>query len=218
MSSLVSSPIDDKTYSSESEYSNADLYASDLPLSFARRLITLDFRARSGSTIAPLDIVVEEAPNVDSTNTESRVDRISPEPPYIPSVARRASWSAIDAASAARWANIQEGIAAQELRASKRMYRRAAKGLRRSASDMEGERLPSRYNAQDWWSTNFPTSSTWTWKSSTIPARSSPLALKIQLLPEPVSSSPQTKDTTLKDPSRLRVKFEDCLPTRPPGT
>jgi hypothetical protein len=82
MSSLVSSPIDDKTYSSESEYSNADLYASDLPLSFARRLITLDFRARSGSTMAPLDIVVEEAPNVDSANTESRVDRTSPEPPY----------------------------------------------------------------------------------------------------------------------------------------
>lgn len=218
MSSLVSSPIDDKTYSSESEDSNADLYASDLPLSFARRLITLDFRAGLGSTMAPSDIMVEEAPNVDSTNTESRADRTSPKPPYIPSVARRASWSAIDAASAAWWANIQEGIAAQELRASKRMYRRAAKVLRRSASDMEGERLPSRYNAQDWWSTTSPTSSTWTWKSSAIPARSSPLALKIQLSPEPISSPPQTKDTMLKDPSRLRVKFEDCLPTRPPGT
>lgn len=82
--------------------------------------------------------------------------------------------------------------------------------------DMEREHLPWRYNALDCSLASSPTSLMW--KSSPVPARSSPPAVEIKLSPEPVSSPPPTKDTPLKDPSRLRVRFEECLPTRAPGT
>jgi hypothetical protein len=72
MSSLVTSRHDDETYCWRNEDSTSDLYATDIPLSFADRLVTLGSIAGSGS-------MVGEDPDAISTNVDGH---ISPEPPY----------------------------------------------------------------------------------------------------------------------------------------
>lgn len=81
--------------------------------------------------------------------------------------------------------------------------------------EMEFEYLPWRYNAQNpSWATS-PTQSLS--ESSPVFAQKSLPADDIRTSPEQVSSLPSTKDTPLNDPTRLRVKFQDCLITRTPG-
>jgi hypothetical protein len=81
--------------------------------------------------------------------------------------------------------------------------------------EMEFEYLPWRYNALNpSWATS-PTPSLP--ESAPVFAQNSPPADDIRTSPEQVSSLPSTEDTPLKDPTRLRVKFQDCLMTRTPG-
>ncbi|CAN9379620.1 unnamed protein product [Alternaria alternata] len=81
--------------------------------------------------------------------------------------------------------------------------------------EMEFEYLPWRYNAQNpsWATSPTPSLS----ESSPVFAQKSPPADDIRTSPEQVSSLPSTEDTPLKDPTRLRVKFQDCLITRTPA-
>lgn len=83
---------------SDVDGSNADLYAMDLPLSLAGGLASLLVTTRSTSVNSSTEI----------------------EPPPSPPFSKPVSWHAIDAATTERKANMQQDIAAQELRAVKR--------------------------------------------------------------------------------------------------
>ncbi|KAI4650015.1 uncharacterized protein J4E78_008296 [Alternaria triticimaculans] len=92
---------------SDIDDSDADLYAMDLPLSLAGELA-----AQQATT---------HCANVSgSTQSEQLELQATPEPPPSPPFFKPASWNAIDAATAEYYANMQQEIAAQELRDVKR--------------------------------------------------------------------------------------------------
>jgi hypothetical protein len=93
----------------------------------------------------------------------------------------------------------------------------------RDIDEMEREHLPWRYRALD---DSVPTTSTSSMDrpspiappdSTSAALRDSPPAAEICLSPEPISSPPSTKESSLKDPRSLRVRFEEHLPTRSAG-
>ncbi|KAH6867960.1 hypothetical protein BKA58DRAFT_458542 [Alternaria rosae] len=80
-------------------------------------------------------------------------------------------------------------------------------------NDMEREHMPWRYNALDGSKNTSPISDI----PSAIPPLDSPPADDICLSPEPISSPTPNETSPSKDPRRLRVKFQENLPSRSSG-
>ncbi|KAI4941687.1 hypothetical protein J4E91_010561 [Alternaria rosae] len=77
-------------------------------------------------------------------------------------------------------------------------------------NDMEREHMPWRCNALDDSTETSPISDI----PSAVPPLDSPPADDICLSPEPISSPPPNETSPPKDPRRLRVKFQENLPSR----